>query len=383
MKVTDITVQTFKFRSSTVRDSEGHGHPGPEHDASQSLVTIHTDEGINGYAFGNMPQGVLENAIKPIVVGEDPFYRERIWHLLNERQRLNLATLHDKIMTVIDCALWDLAGRALGLPVHKLLGAARDKVPAYASTMCGDDLEGGLDTPEAYAKFAEWCVKERGYPAFKLHTWQPPMPGAPNAKRDIQACAAVREAVGPDVPLMLDPFHYYGREESLYLAKELEKLDYAWMEEPMDEHSMSSFIWLCENTSLPICGPETAEGKMYTRAEWIKHGACDIVRGGIGDVGGITPLVKIAHLAEAFGMKMEVHGGGVGNLHVLCAMFSPGLFYERGLLHPFIDWEKVPPWLNKQIDPMDDEGFVHVSQEPGLGLDINFDYIKDNLISSH
>ncbi len=268
------------------------------------------------------------------------------------------------------------------LPVHKLLGATRDKVPAYASTMCGDDLENGLDTPAAYAEFAQWC-KQRGYPSYKLHTWQPPIPGAPNVKRDVQACAAVRDAVGPDMPLMLDPFHYYSREEALYLAKELEKLNFYWMEEPMDEHSMSSYIWLCENTSLPICGPETAEGKMFTRAEWIKYGACDLVRGGVGDVGGITPLIKIAHLAEAFGMRMEVHGGGVGNLHVLCAMGIPGEYYERGLLHPFVDYEKPAPWLNQLVDPMDDKGYVHVSSEPGLGLDINFDYIQDHLVESY
>ncbi len=380
MKIVDITVQTFRYTSNIVRDSEGHAHPGPEHDATQSLVTIHTDEGVQGYCFGHIPRATLENLVKPILVGEDPFYRERIWQTLKERQRLNLATLHDKVLTVIDMALWDLAGRALGQPVHRLLGAMRDKVPAYASTMCGDDLEGGLATPEDYARFAEWCVKERGYPAFKLHTWQPPYPNAPSVKRDLEACAAVREAVGPDIPLMLDPFHYYSREEALQLAKGLEKLNYYWMEEPMDEHSMSSYVWLCENTSLPICGPETAEGKMFTRAEWIKYGACDLVRGGVGDVGGITPLIKIAHLAEAFGMRMEVHGGGPGNLHVLCAMGNPGEFYERGLLHPFIDYEQPRPWLNRLDDPMDDQGFVHVSQLPGLGQDINFDYIQDNLV---
>ena len=104
----------------------------------------------------------------------------------------------------VDLALWDLAGRALEQPVYKLLGGLRDKVPAYASTMCGDDLKGGLATPEDYANYARWCM-ERGYPAFKLHTWQPPYAGAPDPKRDIEACAAVREAVGPDVPCMLDP----------------------------------------------------------------------------------------------------------------------------------------------------------------------------------
>ena len=146
---------------------------------------------------------------------------------------------------------------------------------------------------------------------------------------------------------MLDPFHYYSRLEALELANGLERLGYLWMEEPMDEHSMSSYVWLCEQTSLPICGPETAEGKMYVRAEWIKAGACDMVRSGVGDVGGITGLIKCVHLAEAFGMHLEVHGGGVGNLHVLGAMVSPGLYYERGLLHPFIDYDAPPAWLNK------------------------------------
>jgi L-alanine-DL-glutamate epimerase-like enolase superfamily enzyme len=379
MKIAAVTVQKFRYRSNVGRDSEGHGHPGAEHDAVQSMLTITTDDGASGYYFGAVGDGAIEHIVAPMLLGEDPLYRERIWHALKERQRLNLSGLPDRVLTAVDLALWDLAGRVLGQPVHRLLGAARDRVPAYASTMVGDDLVGGLDTPEAYATYALAC-KQRGYPAFKLHTWQPPLPGAPNVKRDLAACAAVREALGPDVPLMLDPFHYYSRLEALELARGLEQLKFLWMEEPMDEHSMSSFVWLCEQTSLPICGPETAEGKMYARAEWIKAGACDMVRGGVGDVGGITPLVKIAHLAEAFGMHMEVHGGGVGNLHVLCAMVAPGLYYERGLLHPFVDYDAVPQWLNASVDPMDDQGFVRVSQLPGLGQQINFDYIKDNLI---
>jgi L-alanine-DL-glutamate epimerase-like enolase superfamily enzyme len=379
MKIAAVKVEQFHYRSNVVRDAEGHGHPGPEQDAVQSLLTITTDDGASGHYFGAVSEGAIQQIVSPMLLGEDPFYRERIWHALKERQRLNLAALPDRVLTAVDLALWDLVGNVLGQPVHRLLGAARDKVPAYASTMVGDDLERGLDTPESYARFAIAC-RERGYPAFKLHTWQPPLAGAPSVKRDLAACAAVREALGPDVPLMLDPFHYYSRLEALELAKGLEALHFLWMEEPMDEHSMSSFVWLCEQTSLPICGPETAEGKMYARAEWIKAGACDMVRGGVGDVGGITPLVKIAHLAEAFGMQMEVHGGGVGNLHVLCAMASPGLYYERGLLHPFVDYDAPPAWLKESVDPMDDQGYVHVSQKPGLGMQINFDYINANLL---
>ena len=83
--------------------------------------------------------------------------------------------------------------------MHRLLGATRDKVPAYASTMVGDDLPGGLDHARGVRPLCRCTCQERGYPAFKLHTWQPPLPGAPSVKRDLEACAAVREALGPDV----------------------------------------------------------------------------------------------------------------------------------------------------------------------------------------
>ncbi len=104
---------------------------------------------------------------------------------------------------------------------------------------------------------------------------------------------------------------------------------------------------------------------MHTRAEWIVRRASDISRGGVWEVGDITPLMKI-------------HGGGGGNLHALCAMGIPGEYYERGLLHTFIDYEEPAPWLNALVDPMDGEGNVHVSDGPGLGWDINWDYIEGN-----
>ena len=378
MKITDVVVERFRSRTRTASDSEGHGHPGPERETAISLTRIVTDDGAWGVCLGGS-QEVADSVLKPAIVGEDPFYREKIWHRLNEWQRLHKGVLSDRAIAVVDMALWDLAGRCLGQPVYKLLGASRDKVLAYASTMCGDEMEGGLNTPEAYADFALKCV-DRGYPALKLHTWMPPIEWAPDPKMDVAACAAVREAVGPDMPLMLDCYHFYNREQALYIGRELEVLDYYWLEEPMDEQSISSYVWLSEQLDIPVVGPETAEGKMFTRAEWILQKASDISRGGVGDVGGITPLMKIVHLCESFGVRMEVHGGGPGNLHVLCAMGIPGEFYERGLLHPFIDYDEVPPWFNSQPDPMDEEGYVHVSDEPGLGWDINWDYVRDHRV---
>lgn len=374
MKITDMRVQPFKYKSRTVRDTEGHGHPGPEHDAVQTLVTIVTDEGAEGYFIGGNPK-MLVDVAKPAVVGEDAFARERIWQRLRQWQRLHVGSFSDRDIAAVDQALWDLAGRYFKAPVYKLLGSYRDKVPAYASTMCGDEMKGGLDTPESYANYAEACIK-RGYKAFKLHTWMPPIPWAPSVKRDVAACAAVRERVGPDIDLMVDCFHDYDRQEALYFGRELEKLGYHWFEEPMDEHSMSSYAWLTEQLDIPVLGPETAEGHIQTRAEWIVAKASDMSRAGVGDLGGITPVMKAVHLAEAFGVRCEIHGGGAGNLQVLGAMCIKGEYYERGLLHPFIDYDEPPAYLNSIVDPLDKEGFVHLPQTPGLGQDINFEYIK-------
>ena len=377
MKIVDVRTEVFRYKSNVARDLEGHAHPGPERDAAQTLVKIVTNEGAEGYCFGGDKQ-VIEHLVKPALVGEDPFYREKIWQRLKQWQRQS-QLLSDMVLATVDMALWDLAGRYLNQPVYKLLGGYRDKVPAYASTMCGDEVEGGLNTPEAYADFAEKC-KKQGYSAFKLHTWMPPVSWAPDPKRDVAACRAVRERVRDDMDLMLDCWHYFSREETLYIGRELERLNFHWFEEPMDEHNTSSYVWLTNQLDIPVVGPETAEGKMCTRAEWIVRCASDISRGGVADLGGITPLMKTVHLCESFGVRLEVHGGGAGNLQVLGAMGIPGEYYERGLLHPFLDYEKPAPWLKEIVDPMDGQGYVHIPQRPGLGLDIDFDYIKDNLV---
>jgi L-alanine-DL-glutamate epimerase-like enolase superfamily enzyme len=221
---------------------------------------------------------------------------------------------------------------------------------------------------------------KKGYKAIKLHTWMPPIVPEADPVLDVKACAAVREAVGPDIPLMIDPYHDYTRQQAYYIAKELEKLNFLWMEEPMDEYSISSYKWLTREVDLPICGPETAAGKNRTRAEWILNDAADIGRAGDIDIGGITNLIKCVHLYESFGMSVELHGNTIGNLHVLGAMSIEGKYYERGLLHPMLDYEKHTPWLNSVIDPLDKEGFVAIPSRPGLGLDLNIDYIKNNLM---
>ncbi|WP_251388112.1 enolase C-terminal domain-like protein [Mediterraneibacter agrestimuris] len=416
MKITDVRVIRFKKDTWLGSDKDGHMHPCKKRDSSVSLVEIETDEGIVGQYLSadiwQTPSKVFDesaveddtlvnyelagtghflsaaiNKLKPILIGEDPMCREKIFTKIFRMQRIGGAIpIGDEVVRVVDTALWDLFGKAVKLPIYKILGGHRTRIPAYGSIMVGDDIPSGLDTPEAYGSYAKKLVK-RGYRGIKLHTWMDEkwadnkISGLPDIERDLDACRAVREAVGDDVPLFLDPFHNYTREQALYIGRELEKLNFEWMEEPMDEYDIEAYRWLTSKLpGLSVCGPETAHGKGQTRAEWIRSKACDIVRAGLTDVGGITPFMKIVHLCELNGMPLEVHAGGADTIQVLAAMGIPGKYYERGLLHPFLEYDTIPPWLLEAADYMDDEGYIHVPERPGCGYMLNWDYINQNII---
>jgi L-alanine-DL-glutamate epimerase-like enolase superfamily enzyme len=364
-------------------DAAGHRHPSEPRPAQQDVLCITDSDGATGYCLmrgDHLRESVVAAHLRPALIGEDPMDRERLWRRMAHRQRAGGGGLSDRGLGYADQALWDLVGRKLETPVWKLIGGAREVVPAYASTMCGDETAGGLGSPEDYASFAKDLVAQ-GYKAIKLHTWLPPVSFAPDVDMDIKACAAVREAVGPDIELMLDPNHWYSRLEALKLGRALERLQYYWLEEPMEEASIQSYRWLAEQLDIPVLGPETAAGKHFTRAEWLMSGACDILRIGVNDAGGITPALKTIHLAEAFNVDCEVHGSGSGNIAVIGGTFA-GRWYERALLHPHFDYDDVPPHLKSNIDPMDEDGNIHMPMLPGLGDDLDLDYIEGNLIAT-
>jgi L-alanine-DL-glutamate epimerase-like enolase superfamily enzyme len=381
-KIVGARLRVFRTTSATMNDSDGHRHPAPEHPADAAVLTVSDADGAEGHCLcsaASLRREIMDSFVKKVLIGEDAFAREKIWNRLYRMQRGSGGNLTDRALGYVDQALWDLEGRKLEMPVWKLLGGARDRVPAYGSTMCGDDIPNGLQTPEDYGRFAEGLVAE-GYRAIKLHTWMPPIPFAPDPGMDARACAAVREAVGPDVPLMLDANHWYSRTEALQLGLALQDLGYYWYEEPMEEASVTSYRWLADQLAIPVIGPESAAGKLHTRAEWVASGACDILRVGVDDVGGITPALKIVHLAEAFGMDAEVHGGGSGNLALLGGMLN-GRWYERGLLHPHFNFDAVPPHLSSAVDAMNDRGEILMAERPGLGDEYNWSYIDDNVVT--
>ncbi|QLG28831.1 enolase [Halorarum halophilum] len=377
MEISDIETIRFTYRSGRVRDGKGHSHPGAPHETVGSITRVVVDGGPDGYCTGGDRRA--NELAAEYLRGEDPLERERLWQRLNRSQRLHKGTFSDSNVSRIDCALWDVAGKHFDVPVYRLLGGHREHVPAYGSTMVGDDDPDGLGTPEAYAAFATDLLDE-GYGAIKLHTWMPPYDADPD--RVVEACRAVRDAVGPDVELMLDSHHFYSRTEAKRIGRALAELDFRWFEEPMDEHSMSSYEWLTRNVDVPVVGPETAEGQMYTRAEWIKRGIADISRVGVADVGGLTPAIKTVHLCESFNVPCEVHGGNAPNLHLLGAMANPGEYYERGLLHPKYEYDEATPWLTDPVDPLGEDGTVRVPQEPGLGYSFDWDFVEANRVEN-
>ncbi len=381
MKITGFEVIPF----TVAVDRFGMGGPQPGYQVVQTLTKVLTDEGAEGYYFGGHfhgdqdgllagEQALITQLAGPLLAGRDPFDREYIW------QQLSLAKLPENVVSVIDLALWDLAGRVTGLPVHKLLGGARDRVKAYASSV------NSLGRPEDYAAHAAEC-QQRGYRAYKIHNaiyWDPGSrqfapPRPSHIDWDIETCRAVRAAVGDGMALMYDPWGTYNTyAEALRVGRELERLGFTWYEHPMPEQRVESYVRLAAELDIPICGPEIAEGGLWTRAEWILRRASDISR---IDVlrGGITGVMKTAALCEAFGIRCELHMSGFGNLQVLGATSEDVCeYYERGLLGPGVDYDAVPPYLAAACDPLGPDGFVPVPQGPGLGYQIRWDYLAEH-----
>lgn len=381
MKISNVEVIAFRVP----RRRPGRGGSVIESVAEQTLTVLSTDEGAQGYYLGGYNHGDLEgmppddrqrlvNSARRFLLGQDPYDRERFWQLMYG------PTMPEHILSTLDMALWDLQARAFGVPVHKLLGGARDRVKAYASTYPS------VGTPEEYAAHALQC-KAEGYRAYKIHPYYGMAQGrteeAPQHRSwvdmDVAACRLIREAVGDDMVLMFDPYGtYHNYEEALWVGRELEKLNFYWYEHPLPEYRVESYVRLARDLAIPILSPEQLGGSVFTRADWILRGASDMSR---IDVlrGGISAVMKTVAVCEAFGVKCEIHMSGFANLQVLGATSADTCeYYERGLVGPGIDYERPEPYLEEICDPMDAEGYVRIPTEPGMGYRLIWDYIRDN-----
>lgn len=379
--ISSFEVRVFETATRSIRDSNGHRHPGPLAESSEALITVRDSDGVEGRVLTHVRNARRDSVEGPLLrplLGKPVLSVEALQRQLTIAQRGNPVDIAERRLAVVDEMLWDLIGKRAGEPVWRLLGGARERVPAYASTMCGDEIRGGLGSPEDFASFAVQLV-EQGYRAIKLHTWFPPVEFAPSVKRDLAACAAVREAVGPDVDLMLDGYHWYDRQDALTIGRGIQELDFMWFEEPMEEISVPAYRWLSDQLDIPVIGPETTAGRNIVRGNWAMAGAVDILRAGPQNAGGITSAIKSLHLAESVGMTCEVHGNGAPSLALVGATFV-SKWYERGLLHPHSDYDWLPPHLSSQVDPLDADGCVTLPETPGLGVDVDVDYVNAHTI---
>jgi len=360
MKITDVTLTMVAW---SMPEGKYGGQPvifGGEKELA--VVTISTDEGIEGHSFmGSAMQSAADNVVplltylKPILIGQNPLDIGRLWHRLWHCNRL--ASLI--AIGALDVALWDVAGKVANLPVHRLLGTCRENVLAYASSAF-------LPTPQDYAEEA-MSYKSQGWKAYKIHPHAVP-------HKDIEICRTVRKAVGDDMVLMLDACWAYGYEDAVRVGRAIEELGYYWYEDPLPEDDIYNCAKLRQKLDIPILATEYTPGGLYGLTEFILQGATDMLRGDVKLKGGITGLVKICHLAEAFRMKCEIHHGGnslnnVANLHVTMAVNNCEYFE---VLLPAAAQKYA---LVNDIE-VDRHGLVHAPEKPGLGYDIDWELVK-------
>ena len=358
MIITDVTVTLFLWRVKQWRA----GTMKFGGDIPLGMVTINTDDGIEGHSFlGTSRQGSdtaakrLVEELKPVVMNRNPLDIGAIWADMYRRKRwVSLS-----VIGAIDVALWDIAGKVAGLPIHRMLGSCRSSVPAYASSAW-------FATPQEYAEEA-LRFHSLGWRAYKIHPHAEPM-------KDVEICRVVREAVGNNMVLMLDSMWAYGYEEALHVGRSIENLDYFWYEDPLEEEDVYGYVKLRNKLDIPIISTEFIPGGFYGMPVWVTEKATDMLRGDVAVTGGITPLIRAAHLADAFRMKFEIHHGGnslnnVANLHVTMAIDNCD-YYE---VFPANGANKYG--LMEDIE-VDKQGLVHAPEEPGLGYEIDRELIE-------
>ena len=349
------------YRPGVTVSSGGRLSPGGD-----AILTVETDAGIRGEVPGS-----IDAAAASYLLGRDALQRQRIWHDLKRFYR----GAGNAPPGAADVALWDIAGKLCGLPIATLLGGFRKTLPCYASSTHGDE-NGGLTRPEDYAAFALQCKEAFGYPAFKIHGWV----NGP-AARDAAAVLAIRKAVGDEMDLMLDPAGAMGTfDDVLRVGRACDEARYMWLEDPFRGGGLSQFAHrkLKEFVKTPLLMGEHIRG-LEAMSDMIESGAADYVRASARADGGITGVMKIAALAEAHGLDVELHGGGLANRHCMAAIRNTN-YHELGGVHPRLRRTKAPIYADRQwldeLEEVDRNGHVAVPDGPGLGVPLDWSFVN-------
>jgi L-alanine-DL-glutamate epimerase-like enolase superfamily enzyme len=316
------------------------------------FVRIATDAGLTGWgeAFGHSitpgTRTTIDTLIAPLLVGRDA--REHGLLIAELTQRLHNFGRNGPLifgLSGIDIALWDLAGKAAGLPLYRLFGGGtRTSLPAYASLLRYGD-------PAVVARNAARAV-ERGYRHVKLH------------EIDVPQVAAARQAIGPDVGLMVDVNCPWPRRQALEMAERFRPYDLAWLEEPIWPPEDHESLAAVRRTGMPIAAGENAGGLHDFRHQF-EAGALDICQPSVTKIGGITEQRKIIALAEAHGVTAVPHSAYFGPGMLASIQIIAALPRETLVERLFMDLAACPfGGLTTAVD-----GRMTVPQGPGLGAD--------------
>ena len=351
------------------------------------LVEVQTDEGLTGWgecfgpgniAIGN--KAIVEKVIQPIVLGMDPVDRDVIWHkvynLLRDHGQKGMPM---QSLSGVDIALWDIAVKVAGLPLHKLIGGAhRADIPCYGYGMMLRD-EPIVDLAKRFEDEAA-AIKGMGFVATKMKTGFGPKP-------DIKLCEAVRRGVGDDFKFMVDANHCYTTSDAFYVGRALEELDAYWFEEPIAPEDLDGYRELRAGLKVNISGGE-AEFNRWGWRSILENRGLDIAQPEVCALGGVSEYLRVLALCHAHFTPVINHVWGSAiavatNLHLLAAM--PPL---PGGLHPwepmlefdttdnkFRDELLVKP-LNIQEQVKLNAGRVTIPAGPGIGVEPDLDFIN-------
>ena len=319
-----------------------------------SFLRLLTDEGVTGLSItegGALNRVLIEGSLKPCLIGEDPLNNERIW------EKMYWASLQYgrrgapiSALSALDIAVWDLKGKILGQPVHRLLGGHRDTVASYGS---GVNLN---YTDEELVKEMTAYVTG-GFRMVKMKI------GKREPADDLRRVKLVRQAIGPDIDLAVDVNNGWSLQTAIRMAHRLEEYDIYWLEEPILADEIDNLARLARATSIPIAVGENHYTKWEFK-ELMEQGAMAVVQADVGKCGGVTEYIKIAALADAYGLPVCPHHTEYIDAPLVAAI-------PNGLFHEYIH-EWFVPMGRIFVDPIKPaNGQVSPLDKPGFGIELN------------
>lgn len=312
-----------------------------------------------GYTYtigtgGTAVLALLRQCMLAAVIGEDADRPEAVWRAaFNSTRATTIGAITSLALAAIDTAVWDARSRRAGVPLWKLAGGASPSVPIY-------DTEGGwlhLTPDELVTQARESAA--RGLPGAKVKV------GRPDARDDVERLTAVREAVGPSFHLMVDANQSLTSAEAIRRARLFTDLDLFWFEEPVPAEDVTGHALLARSTAIPIAVGESIYSVGHFK-EYLAQGAASVIQVDVARVGGITPWLKIAHLAEAYNVKVAPHF--LMELHLSLACAVPNALYIEHI-------PQLRAVTKSEVEIRDGRAFT--PDEPGLGIDWDADAIED------